>query len=471
AAGEATSGAASAGEATSAAAAAAVALVVDALLACPLTGLSAAELQQRIVAVVPQAGRLQGWLRAAEAELSVVCGGQLPTEDGQRSVAGWLADVRRDSPSAVGRDLRTSTALRALPVVVDAVLDGVLTPDQAAVLSRLVGRIDHDALVESQGDLVLVAAGRNPADLAVWVRHQIATHCEPALEAEAERGRDRRFLQHSRDADGTLRGRFVIAAEDSETILTVLEPLARKQGLEDTRTAGQRRADALVDVCEQALRHGDLPDHGGARPQLTYVLPADWAAAQAARVTCTDCGPRCPDHDGPRFTDTVAASVPTGLRAAGTGHAGQVAGAVPAEHACAVAAWTGPQTRARIETMLCDARISRVLLDPVGQVQGLQPLRDSVTPRQRRELAARDLGCAVRGCTRPPAMCDAHHLRSRADGGPTDVGNLVLLCRRHHVLWHLGKIGLHHLEVPWHPDARRPVPEWTDELFTSRAGP
>lgn len=78
----------------SAAAAAAVAPVVDALLACPLAGLSAAELQQRIVAVVPQAGRLQGWLRAAEAELNVVCGGQLATADGERSVAGWLADVR-----------------------------------------------------------------------------------------------------------------------------------------------------------------------------------------------------------------------------------------------------------------------------------------------------------------------------------------------------------------------------------------
>ena len=34
----------------------------------------------------------------------------------------------------------------------------------------------------------------------------------------------------------------------------------------------------LVEVCEQALRHGDLPDAGGHRPQLSYVLPADWAA-------------------------------------------------------------------------------------------------------------------------------------------------------------------------------------------------
>lgn len=36
------------------------------------------------------------------------------------------------------------------------------------------------------------------------------------------------------------------------------------------------------------------------------------------------------------------------------------------------------------------------------------------------------------------------------------MNNLVLLCRRHHAQWHLGKItlhDLHDLHVPWHPDA------------------
>jgi 5-methylcytosine-specific restriction endonuclease McrA len=33
---------------------------------------------------------------------------------------------------------------------------------------------------------------------------------------------------------------------------------------------------------------------------------------------------------------------------------------------------------------------------------------------------------------------DAHHVRHRADGGPTAVSNLVLLCRRHHLAIHRG---------------------------------
>lgn len=57
-------------------------------------------------------------------------------------------------------------------------------------------------------------------------------------------------------------------------------------------------------------------------------------------------------------------------------------------------------------------------------------------------------------------MCDAHHLTRRADGGPTTLDNLVLLCRRHHVLWHLGKTRLDHLHVPWihPPQPRGPAP-------------
>jgi hypothetical protein len=343
-----------------------------------------------------------------------------------------------------------------MPLVVDAVLDGVLTPAQAAVLTRLVGKIDADGLVESQPHLIQVAAAMDPHQLGMWVAHQIATHCEPALDNDDNRARDKRYLTHRRENDGSLCGKFRITAEDSEALLTALEPLARKAGDLDTRTAGQRRADALIEVCEQVLRHGELPDAGGLRPQLSYVLPADWAAGQRDKDRCTACGPRCAEHQPLSFADTVASAMPG-------------AGGVRAEQACATAAWTGPQTRSRIEALLCDARITRVLLCPRGQVTGFQPLRDSITPAQRRNLAARDLHCVVRGCTRPPAMCDAHHLRRRADGGETTLDNLVLLCRRHHVLWHLGKIQLRHLTVPWHPDQQTadPPPEPFADLFAN----
>ncbi|MDV6212640.1 HNH endonuclease signature motif containing protein, partial [Rhodococcus erythropolis] len=45
-------------------------------------------------------------------------------------------------------------------------------------------------------------------------------------------------------------------------------------------------------------------------------------------------------------------------------------------------------------------------------------------------------GCAFPGCTCVPAWTDAHHIRHWANGGPTVMNNLVLLCRSHHRLMH-----------------------------------
>ena len=122
---------------------------------------------------------------------------------------------------------------------------------------------------------------------------------------------------------------------------------------------------------------------------------------------------------------------------------------VVVEEHVATGAWSGPQTRARIEATLCDARISRVLRDAFGQVHSLETLSDQITTAQRRAVSARDRHCTARGCTRPPAFTDLHHLVHREDGGATTVDNLVLLCRRHHVLWRRGRLVLTDLHTPW----------------------
>ncbi len=52
-----------------------------------------------------------------------------------------------------------------------------------------------------------------------------------------------------------------------------------------------------------------------------------------------------------------------------------------------------------------------------------------------------------------------------------ELWNLVLLCRRHHVLWHQRKLQLHHLTIHWHPDQQTgQPPQPLDELLAA-AGP
>ncbi len=43
-----------------------------------------------------------------------------------------------------------------------------------------------------------------------------------------------------------------------------------------------------------------------------------------------------------------------------------------------------------------------------------------------------------RRCDRVSHWCDVHHLVHWADGGETNIENLVLLCRTHHLLVHEG---------------------------------
>jgi HNH endonuclease len=88
-------------------------------------------------------------------------------------------------------------------------------------------------------------------------------------------------------------------------------------------------------------------------------------------------------------------------------------------------------------------RAAVALLPPVLGGPPTQPLEVGRTSRvvqaaQRAALAVRDNGCVVPGCTRPPAWCDAHHLRHWLHGGPTELANLALLCRAHHRAVHEG---------------------------------
>ena len=101
----------------------------------------------------------------------------------------------------------------------------------------------------------------------------------------------------------------------------------------------------------------------------------------------------------------------------------------------------------------CDALMQRVVFDRHGAVLDLGRAERYATKEQRRALVARDRGCAVPGCDRPPEFCDAHHITFWEDHGDTDLDNLVLLCRHHHRAIHRGRL---------HVDIEHGTPEFTD---------
>ena len=96
----------------------------------------------------------------------------------------------------------------------------------------------------------------------------------------------------------------------------------------------------------------------------------------------------------------------------------------------------GPVGRSMLETLLCDCHIGRVLMRGPSQVIDVGTQTRTVPAATRRALVMRDRHCRYPGCSRPHRMCDAHHIVAWEAGGPTNLDNLVLLCRRHHVHVH-----------------------------------
>ncbi|MFN8035614.1 MAG: DUF222 domain-containing protein [Acidimicrobiia bacterium] len=88
----------------------------------------------------------------------------------------------------------------------------------------------------------------------------------------------------------------------------------------------------------------------------------------------------------------------------------------------------------------CDANV-RAYVEQLGRPVSVGRAMRIVPSRTRRAIEHRDGGCAVPGCS-ATRFLQIHHVVHWEDGGPSDTGNLVALCRRHHRLHHLGSLGI-----------------------------
>jgi hypothetical protein len=191
--------------------------------------------------------------------------------------------------------------------------------------------------------------------------------------------------------------------ETGETLLTALAAVrdadARARAADDRRTPAQRRADALGEICRQWLDGADRPAIGGERPHVAVTVDA----GALGRAEPAGGGGRAP-----------------GGRVGVMSELGHV----------------GPVPVGLAKQLARDASVMRVVMSAPSEPLDVGRRTALVSPAMRRALIARDGGCRFPGCDRPPAWCDAHHVVHWADGGPTSLGNLVLLCRRHHRIVH-----------------------------------
>ena len=97
-----------------------------------------------------------------------------------------------------------------------------------------------------------------------------------------------------------------------------------------------------------------------------------------------------------------------------------------------------PISSTTVQRLACDCSVTRVLLSQESLVIDVGRSKRVIAGGLRAALQLRDRHCRWPGCERPAARCDGHHVVHWVHGGPTDLDNLVLLCRRHHRMVHEG---------------------------------
>ncbi|RLP93838.1 HNH endonuclease [Micromonospora sp. BL4] len=393
----------------------------DAVAAC-LDAATWAASEHDLIAALDAAHRLEQRLAAVKLTLVRELDGRgTAVAQGASSTAIWLRERLRLTVPAARRLVDLAAALDAgTPGVRRALADGHISVEQARVIGETVSTVHAAAGAEAADKAIGVLvdwAGQFDPALLRKLSTRILDHVAPeiadatdraALEAEAQRSTRDRHLTLSELRDGRLRLTGNLDAETAGLLRAAIDPLTAPSGPDDTRTPGQRRHDALADLCRLTLRTTELPEHGGEPAHIVVTTSYDTLLQQLD-----------------------AGTLDTGLRLT-------------------------PQT---VRRLACDAAILPAVLGGAGQTLDLGRQRRLITGPLRRALVLRDRGCAFPGCDRPPRWCDAHHIHHWADGGPTNLTNAVLLCGHHHRHLHHSDWTVH-LNADGHPDFIPPA--WLD---------
>jgi hypothetical protein len=395
--------------------------VLDRLLSADLSGLGADERTELVTRVVRAEHRLHAGVLDAVAAFDSA---DVASTTCHRTTKRWLELRTRISAGTASQLTRTARALRDhLPDTRDALARGRLSPQHVSAIVSVVNTIGADHAVAAQPLLLDLALRFEPAA----VRNAAARIHQAVDPTGAERALydayERRGLKLSvAGGFGYLNGIFDL--ESTELLQSALMPLMTPSGDGDRRSTGQLRADALLDLAKRGLDSGLQAQLGGERPHVSVVIDEQALRSGIGSADLPWTGAAVPAGVARRWAcDAQVTPVLAALLPPPNSAAGQPSSA----------------TAARIGGGWLPMDVGRAAR--------------TVTTGQTKALRVRDGGCVHPGCSRTAAFCDAHHVVHWADGGPTDLGNLVLLCRHHHRTLHAGWWSLT-------PDAGQPGRFW-----------
>lgn len=328
---------------------------------------------------------------------------------GYASTARWLEDTARISRGEAQNLVKRALVLnptRGLdgteisafaPATAAAVAEGAIGDSQVdrivGILRKIPGQVSPEVRADAEQRLVALAREAGSGSVTN-LGDRLLAYLDPdgSEPKDPEPPEPRRELTLQRRKDGFWKLSALLDDELGTRTAAAIDAYAQKRpvdefGQVDLRSPAERRGDALADLIDLAVACPDQPGTCGYRTMLHVTLDFD--------ALKTGVGTACLDY-------------------------------------------VGEITAREARLAACDCLMLPVVLSAAGEPLDVGRLRRFVTPAQRRALNLRDRGCSFPGCRRTPKHTHAHHISHWADGGPTDLCNLCLLCAFHHRLIHFG---------------------------------
>ncbi|WP_232828855.1 HNH endonuclease signature motif containing protein, partial [Kribbella monticola] len=280
---------------------------------------------------------------------------------------------------------------KAADAGVRGLLPVVLHKDQAQSIVAGLEAIPSAAMVPvedlrvAEQQLVEAARHLTPRELTV-----LAKQARDVLDTDgpepAEDAAARREAFWLKNANQGVKFGGYLSSERAALLRTLIEPAAKPRktadGEPDPRSREKRQADRFTDILHLAAGTGDLPTNGGVKPHITVTMDLSDLVAEGKDAT-----------GDLLFGESLSAGA--------------------------------------VRRLACDAEIIPIVLGTDSQPLDVGRAKRLITPAMRKALNLRDKGCVV--CGAAPIYCDAHHIISWLNGGPTSIDNLALFCRAHHI--------------------------------------
>src|SRR5580704_8670844 len=318
--------------------------------------------------------------------------------DGGVGTVSWLRANAGMTAKAAAYRVHLARTLGELPAALDSARAGRASFSNVTMIAHLAEDVGVAQVAPLESILVGAAETLGPGVMRTLTQ-VIRLQLDPdGVLADDNHAHERRWFECEQTYGGVFILRGALDAEGGALVKTAIDALSHGMSRGETRSGSQRRADALVDLAATQLRCGDHRDVHGQRPHLTVTVSAETlrAGADAAPAVLSGVGPIHPATARRIACDAVRTVVTVAPPADGS-------------------AWAASRVGSTHAVPLSVGRATRTIPAPI-----------------RTALRLRDQGCRFPGRDRPPAWTDGHHIIHWSDGGPTELDNLVSLCRPHH---------------------------------------